>query len=147
MRKFLVVFYIFILQACATNQSEAWDDKYYIENLDENPGHHNLACTNDEAKEIAKNAIKLEYPDHYNKFISNGFSLYSPSYGDYKEHKMIQLYTYKSILGYKEIEHYAGVDSFSGGGSYYEESLEVFLSKECKVYGVDYFKGKVEYTN
>jgi len=128
---------IFILSGCTHFPDEPWDDEYFIH--DHSDGHHELKCTNEQAKKIARNAIGKELPKHYDSFINKGFSIYSPIYGDYKGNKSIQRYTYKSILGYKAIEH------MKYGGSYYEEHIEVSITKECKVLGVDYFKGKIEY--
>lgn len=124
------------MQGCTVLPAEPWEDEYFQKTSMD--GHHNLDCTNDVAKEIAVKAVKDEYPEHFKAFLKKGFSLYSPIYGDYKG-KQRWRYTYKSILGYKKIEH------LRNGGSYYEKSIEVSLSKSCQILGVDYFKGKIEY--
>ena len=126
---------IFIV-GCSSLPPEPWDDVYFKKsNFD---GHIDINCSNKDAKSIASRAVKFQYPEHYEAFMRSGFSLYSPIYGDYRG-QLVKRYTFKSILGYKEIEHLAQ------SGSYYEKSIEVSLSKECAVLGVDYFKGKIEY--
>lgn len=115
---------------------EPWSDEYFVtSNFD---GHKGVSCSNEEAKRIASEAIRSEYPELYDDFVEKGFSLYAPIYGNYSG-KKVSRYTYKSILGYKKIAHHLQA------GSYYEKSIEVSLSQDCKVLGVDYFKGKIEY--
>jgi hypothetical protein len=123
-----------LLVSCGS--TESWNDVYNAKFHPE--GHHNLACTNDEATIIAGNALKEKYPRHYQRFLEVGFNHWSPVYGDYKG-EMIQRYTYKSVLAYKILK------SESMQGSHKIESIEVSLSKDCAVLGVDYFKGKVDW--
>lgn len=113
-----------------------WNDKY---NATFHPeGHHDLACTNEEATIIAANALRKNYPEHYDRFQKIGFNHWSPLYGDYKG-KTIHRYTYKTVLAYKILKRQAEQ------GSYNMESIEVSLTKSCEVLDVEYFKGKVEW--
>jgi hypothetical protein len=118
-------------------QSEPWDDKYFIKSSSK--GHNDLTCTSEEANDIASRAIKKKYPRHYKRFLEKRFTLFSPVYGNFGG-VMQSRYNFKTILGYKKIEH------STYNGSYYQESIEVSLSKECEVLDVVYFKGKVQYT-
>ncbi len=137
--KIRVFFLLALLTGLSSCEStESWTDKYNVKFYTE--GHHNLACSNEEATVIAANALRKEYPEHYERFQKIGFNDWSPTYGDYKG-KMIQRYTYKTVLAYKVLE------SQSEQGSYKMESIEVSLSKSCEVLGVEYFKGKVEWIN
>lgn len=136
MHKYLVLLLALINGGCSNLPDEPWNDEYF--QTTDMDGHHNLSCTNDEAKVIASAAIKREYREYYSEFLEKGFSLYSPTYGEYRGVET-RYYTYKSILGYRKISHQRY------GGSYYEKSIEVVLSEQCEVLGVDYFKGKIEY--
>lgn len=121
------------IAACA---SEPWDDEYFVK--DNSGGHTHLDCGNNEGTKIASAAIAEEYPNHYKRFLEKGFSIWSPVYGEVNG-EIQWHYTYKTILGYKKIEH------SRYQGSYYEESIEVALSQDCRVLDVVYFKGKIEY--
>jgi len=133
--KILSILILCILLA-SCESTESWNDEY---NATFHPeGHHNLDCSNDEATVIAGNALKEKYPNHYLKFLDVGFNHWLPVYGDYKG-EVIQRYTYKSVLAYKIVKNE------SMQGRYKVESIEISLSKDCTVLGVDYFKGKVDW--
>ena len=135
--KYFISILTLLLIGCSNFPDEPWNDEYFVKSaLD---GHHELDCSNEKAEIVAAQAIKAKYPKHYHQFLKKGFSIYSAPYGDYKGEDYVKRYVYKSILGYKEIEH------MKYGGSYYEKHIEVSLSQECEVLGVDYFKGKIEY--
>ncbi|GAA5218505.1 hypothetical protein ACFSJ3_08135 [Corallincola platygyrae] len=125
-----------VVLGCSTLPDEPWEDTYFASS--DMDGHHNLSCPNEVAIELSREAIQMEFPEYYSDFLKKGFSLYSPIYGEYRGKKMWR-YTYKSILGFKKISHQ------EYGGSHYERSLEVSVSEQCEVLGVDYFKGKLQY--
>ena len=124
-----------MLAACS---DEPWNDEYFIKDLSD--GHSELECTKAEANSIASKAIENKQSKYYRRFLDKGFSIYNPVYGKF-DGVTQQRYNYKTILGYKKVEHMVF------GGSYYEESIEVSLSKTCDVLDVVYFKGKIDYVH
>jgi len=133
MKIFLVLLMIPFLSSCESTAS--WNDEYDASFHPE--GHHNLVCTNEEATEIAAREIEKEYPKHYERFRKVGFDHWAPIYGEYKG-KNIQRYTYKTVLAYKVLYS----EPMRSGRKI--ESIEVSMSKDCSVLGVDYFKGRVD---
>ena len=123
---------IFFLISPYILANEVWDEEYYlkapIEFLDVN-------CSKKEALEVAGLAVKEKYPEHYKKFSNKGFTVFSTPYGD-RFSGIKNWGELKSILGYKLIE------PGPQGAIYYEESIEVFLTQDCKVLDIVYFKGK-----
>lgn len=95
-----------------------------------------LSCSDQAALEVAKKAVSDKYPKLVKKLNANPFSLFESSYdingGDKK-----YTYSLKAIFNYYSI----GEPQY---GNFFEESVEVTMTKDCEVMDVIYFKGKVE---
>ena len=93
-----------------------------------------LSCSDQAAMDIAHKAVTNKYPKLVKKLNENPFSLFESSYGG-NAGNMKHMYSLKAIFNYYSI----GDPQY---GEFFEESIEVTMTKDCEVMDVIYLKGK-----
>lgn len=109
-------------------------EKYYLTTVTlEEIG---LSCGNSFALDISRNAVAIKYPHYVKKLEENPFSVFD-SWRDYELKN--KTYSLKSIFNYYRV----GKPSGNWETIFFEESIEVQLTKECEVIDVIYLSGIV----
>ncbi len=97
-----------------------------------------LVCTNDQALILARDAALEKFPELEKKLTENPFSIFKSWYGG-DTGKMSYKYSLKAIFYYYSLGK-------PEEGKYYEESVEVLMTKNCVVNDVIYLKDRLQVT-
>jgi hypothetical protein len=97
-----------------------------------------LSCNDTFALDAAEKAVLRQYPKLEKKLKNNHFSIFRSWYGG-DAGKMKHTYSLKAIFNYYSIGN-------PSEGKYFEESIEVRMTKNCEVDDVIYLRDTLQVT-